>query len=359
MNGRLVEGIRRLASRIERRPVRLMEVCGTHTVAIFRHGLRSVLEDIEFLSGPGCPVCVTPQGDIDRIIAISKMPGVVVATFGDMMRVPGSAGSLYGARAESADVRVVYSVLDALELSRKEVGRRVVFFSAGFETTTPAAAAALLQAEREGLSNFYLYSVSKLVPPALDALLSAPEIKVDGFILPGHVSTIIGTKPYEFMAGKYKKPAVIAGFDAQEILETVLMLVCQIADGRAEVEIQYGKAVRPEGNLKAVAMIEECFERADSHWRGIGTMPASGLKIRERFSRFDAERAFDVQAPDAPEPKGCSCGKVLRGLLAPDRCPLFGKICTPESPVGACMVSTEGSCAAYYRFGGATGGFRL
>lgn len=334
------------------RPVRLMEVCGTHTVSIFRHGIRSLLpEGLELLSGPGCPVCVTSIEDIDRAIKISEQSGAILTTFGDMMRVPGSYRSFYEARAEGADIRFVYSPSDALRLAKKTPERKVVFFGAGFETTSPLVASVLKEALEEGIKNFYVYSVHKLVPPALRALLQDKEVRVDGFILPGHVSTIIGIRPYEFLASEFNRPGVITGFSPDEIIEGVGMLLRQIASGRAEIEIQYKKVVRPEGNPQALKILYEVFSEADSYWRGIGNIPLSGLEPSERYSFVDAKRVFDISVQSKPEPKACSCGEVLRGVKKPTDCPLFGKACTPERPVGACMVSTEGSCSAYYRYG--------
>jgi hydrogenase expression/formation protein HypD len=352
----LVKAIGLLAGDIGR-PLRLMEVCGTHTVAVFRHGIRSLLpEGISLLSGPGCPVCVTPVKDVDRAMAIADTPGVTLLTFGDMMRVPGGSGSLYEAKARGADVRVVYSPLDALKAAADLRDRKVVFFGAGFETTTPLVAATLSEAERQGIGNFYLYSVHKLVPPALRALLDSPEVRVDGLILPGHVSAIIGSRPYVFIPRDYGVPAVITGFGAADILEGILMLLRQVQSARPEVGIQYRSVVREGGNPRALAMIEEYFTPADSHWRGIGTIPGSGLVLKDAYGSRDYREVCDPVVPEATEPRGCSCGEVLRGIKVPSDCPLFARRCTPQRPVGACMVSTEGSCAAYYRYGGASGG---
>jgi hydrogenase expression/formation protein HypD len=352
----LRKAIQALADSIGR-PLRLMEVCGTHTVAVFRHGIRSLLPgSIQLLSGPGCPVCVTSVKDVDRAVAISKAPGMVLATFGDMMRVPGGKGSLSDAKAEGASVRVVYSPLDALGMASKEGDMKVCFFAAGFETTIPLVAATLLEADRTGVGNFYIYSVHKVVPPALRALLEAPEVSVDGFILPGHVSTIIGSRPYEFLGKEYGVPSVITGFGAEDILEGILMLLEQVSSGRPEVRIQYRTVVRQEGNPRAMALIEEYFEPCASHWRGIGSIDGSGLRLRQKYSKRDVGGVCDLEVPDYPEPRGCSCGEVLRGVKAPTDCPLFGRRCTPASPVGACMVSTEGSCAAYYRYMGVGAG---
>lgn len=345
-----VDNIRRLMDSIGR-PVKLMEVCGTHTVAIFRHGLRSILpEGINLLSGPGCPVCVTSIKDVDTAIAISGSDGVILTTFGDMMRVPGDSGSLSEAKAEGHDIRIVYSPLDALSIAEQNKDKKIVFFATGFETTSPSVAGTVYEAERNGITNFFIYSVHKTVPPAIKALLASGDVKVDGFILPGHVSTIIGSRPYEFMASVYGKPSVITGFDAQDILSGILMILRQIVSDKAGVEIQYSKVVREEGNPKAVAIVNEYFGPVDAVWRGIGAIPGSGLELRERFRHRDIKSVLDLQVPEGQEPKACSCGDVLKGIKVPTDCKLFGTICTPDKPVGACMVSSEGSCAAYYKY---------
>ena len=334
------------------RPLKLMEVCGTHTVEIFRHGIRSVIPGgITLLSGPGCPVCVTSIRDVDAAISLAKGPGTVLVTFGDMMRVPGGELSLMDARSEGADVRVMYSPLDALRLAQQEPDRQVVFFATGFETTSPLIAATVLDAARKRIRNFSVFSSHKTVPPALKALLDAPDVMVDGFILPGHVSTIIGAKPYGFVAERYRKPSVVTGFEAQEIIEGILMIVRQIATGEARVEIQYRSVVKEEGNPKAVALLNEVFEPADAYWRGIGVIPGSGLRLRDKYKEYDAEARFSLSSTGRAEPELCSCGDILRGVKVPTECPLFGTGCTPDSPVGPCMVSTEGSCAAYYKYG--------
>jgi hydrogenase expression/formation protein HypD len=348
---KIIQFIEKLSKKIERQ-INLMEVCGTHTVSIFRHGIRSVIpSNIKLLSGPGCPVCVTPVEDIDRMLYIAKQPDVILTTFGDMMRVPGSDGSLYKAKAEGADIRMVYSPLDALKIGEQNENKKVVFFAAGFETTSPSIAATIFEAERKGIQNFYIYSVHKLVPPALEVLVNTEELKLDGFILPGHVSTIIGSKVYEFIPSKYKKACVITGFDADDILQAIFMLLKQINENEPKVEIQYKDAVKPEGNPKAVEFINRYFEPCDSNWRGIGIIPKSGLKLKKEYSHRDAEFVFSIPEIQSKEPKGCQCGLVLRGVKIPPECPLFAKICTPENPVGACMVSSEGSCAAYYKYG--------
>ncbi len=352
---RLIDEIARLRTAIGR-PVKLMEVCGTHTVAIFRQGIRGLIPpDVRLISGPGCPVCVTAIEDIDAAIQLSQAAGVRLLTFGDMMRVPGGKLSLMEARAGGASVDVIYSPMDALQMAKNNAGSQVVFFATGFETTSPLIAATLEEAERAGVENFFIYSAHKLVPPALSALLDSPEVLVDGFILPGHVSAIIGKRPYEFLAGKYRKPGVITGFTAEDILEGIYMILKQIAAGRPSIEIQYRQAVKEEGNPRAVSLIEKFFQPEDAHWRGIGTIPGSGLRLREGYARFNAKRHFSLARSNALEPMACSCGEILRGIKTPTECALFGKACKPERPVGACMVSTEGSCAAYYKYGGLNG----
>jgi hydrogenase expression/formation protein HypD len=338
------------------RSLNLMEVCGTHTVAIFRHGIRGLLpEGLRLISGPGCPVCVTSIKDVDVAIELSRRQDVVLTTFGDMMRVPGGTLSLYEARAQGGDVRVVYSPLDALELARKEPGKKVVFFATGFETTSPLAAGSVVTAEQQGVDNFFVHPVHKLVPPALKALLDSGETAIDGLILPGHVSTIIGSRPYRFLAEEYKVPSVITGFDARDILEGIFMLMKQIYEEAPSVEIQYNKVVREEGNPRALEITYQIYQPASAYWRGIGEIPDSGLVLTEQYEHRDALKTLGLDPaaiPDHPEPTACSCGEVLRGIKIPTDCPLYGKRCTPDRPVGACMVSTEGSCAAYYKYGG-------
>jgi hydrogenase expression/formation protein HypD len=339
--------IARLASS---RRFTFMEVCGTHTVAIARSGLRSLLPgNVRLISGPGCPVCVTPGGEIDRAVAAADLDGVTLATFGDMLRVPGTDGSLESARSAGADVRVVYSPRDALAIARAEPGRRVVFVGVGFETTIPAFAATVLQAREEGLENFSVLTSFRLVPPALEAVLRAGPA-LDGFILPGHVSAILGTRPYR-MLPEAGKAAVIAGFEPLDVLLAVKMLLAQCASGTFAVEVAYRRAVRPEGNPDARRLIERVFAPCDADWRGLGRLPASGLAFAGEFSAFDAAARLGLETREAPEPAGCRCAQVLLGSEAPRGCPLFGNRCTPESPVGPCMVSSEGSCAAEYRYG--------
>ncbi|HWR98280.1 MAG TPA: hydrogenase formation protein HypD [Candidatus Methanoperedens sp.] len=346
----ILSGIATLARAIGS-PVRLMEVCGTHTVAIFRHGLRALLpESIQLLSGPGCPVCVTAAADVELARQLARAGTVTLATFGDMMRVPGRRESLAEARAAGADVRIVYSPLDALALARKEPSREVVFFATGFETTSPLVAGTLAEAERLGVANFSIFSVHKTVPPALAALLGSGEVRVDGFILPGHVCTVTGIAPYAFLPARFGKAAVATGFDAGDILAGIAMLLAQLAARRPAVEIQYTRIVRPEGNPRAREVLERFFEPCDAHWRGIGTIPDSGLALRPAFTHRDAVRRFGLERLDVPDPAACQCGAVLKGIKTPPDCQLFGKACTPERPVGACMVSSEGSCAAYYKY---------
>jgi len=347
-------------SRWNGRRLTFMEVCGTHTMAAARSGLRNALpEKIRLISGPGCPVCVTPVGYVDHALALAARPEVTVATFGDLVRVPGSVRSggeggppsLDRARAGGADVRVVYSPLDALALARDLTGREVVFLGVGFETTAPAIAAALKQAQDEGLGNFSVLGAHKTVPEAMGVLASADDLALDGFLCPGHVSVVLGPEPYEPLAAEHGIPCVIAGFEPVEILRGLVALVAQAAGGVARVENCYGGAVRPGGNPKARAVMEEVFQPADAEWRGIGVIPHSGLEIREAYAGLDAARRFEVSLPEPVEPAGCRCGEVLRGVLDPADCPLFGTACTPEDPQGACMVSSEGSCAARYHYG--------
>ncbi|MGN0035067.1 MAG: hydrogenase formation protein HypD [Coriobacteriales bacterium] len=346
--GRLVEVIARLAPD---RDVNLMEVCGTHTVAIARGGLPSVLpEQVHLLSGPGCPVCVTANRDIDSIIALARRDDVTLTTFGDMVRVPGSSSSLLDEKAAGHDVRIVYSPLDALAVARDNPDREVVFAGVGFETTTPLIAAAIRHARHEGLDNFSVYCAHKTVPHTLEMLLNDPEVNIDAFILPGHVSTIIGLAPYEFLARDYHVPGVVTGFEPVDVLEGIAMIVRQLAEGRAAIENAYTRGVRAEGNPTALAAIDEIFEPCDAVWRGIGLIPMSGYRIRDEYACYDAQRRLEPTPEPTVEPAGCRCGDVLRGVIRSEDCPLFGGACTPEHPVGPCMVSSEGSCAAHYRY---------
>ena len=332
------------------KPLIFMEVCGTHTMAVARFGIRECLPDtISLISGPGCPVCVTPVSVVDRIVAIAKLSGVIVATFGDMIRVPGSFSSLDAVRAEGGDVRVVTSPLDALSIAVANPERRVVFMGVGFETTAPAIAASIEHARSERVSNYCVLSAHKVMPPPMEAL-SQGEIGIHGYLCPGHVSAIIGSKPYEILAKRYKIGCVISGFEPTDILQSILMLVDQCVSGTPRVEIQYSRVVHPEGNPSALALLDRVFEPSDSEWRGLGVIPKSGLSIRSEFRDWDAEVQIPVDPGPSVEPAGCRCGDVLRGLIRPSACPLFGLTCTTDHPVGACMVSTEGACAASFRY---------
>lgn len=329
----------------------LMEVCGTHTVSIARNGLRDMMPNhTRLASGPGCPVCVTSNKDIDTVIALARVPGVTIATFGDMTRVPGSTSSLLKEQAAGRNVSIVYSPLDALKLAQDNPDQQIVFVGVGFETTTPLVAMAIQRAKALGLSNFSVFVAHKNMPNALEVIVSDPSLKIDALILPGHVSTIIGMKPYQFLAEKYGIPGVITGFEPVDVLQGIAMIMRQLHEGRAEIENAYMRGVQPEGNPVAVAAINEVFTTVDATWRGLGVIPDSGYAIREEYAQFDAFRRFEPDVEPTQEPKGCRCGDVLRGAMTPAECPLFRKVCTPENPVGPCMVSSEGSCAAYFRY---------
>ncbi len=346
----LVDSINMLAPNHD---VTLMEVCGTHTVSIARSGIRSLMPNsVHLASGPGCPVCVTSNHDIDKVIALARIPNVTIATFGDMTRVPGSTSSLLAEQANGADVQIVYSPLDAIALAKGNPERQVVFVGVGFETTTPLVAMAIKRAKTAGLLNFSVYAAHKNMPGALEAIVNDPELKVDALILPGHVSTIIGTGPYQFLARDYGIPGVVTGFEPNDILQGIAMIVRQLAEQRAEIEIAYSRCVMEEGNPTALAAIEEVFETVPANWRGIGKIDGSGYRIRDEFAEYDAMLRFAdlVEVEPTREHSGCRCGDVLRGAITPAQCPLFRKACTPENPIGPCMVSSEGSCAAYYRY---------
>ncbi len=336
------------------RRVKLMEVCGGHTHAIYRHGLDALLPDeVELVHGPGCPVCVIPMGRVDDAISLAERPEVTLASFGDMLRVPGGRRrSLLEAKARGADVRTVYSPLDALALAQREPEREVVFFGVGFETTAPATALTLQRARELGVGNFSVFCNHVLIGPALRAILDSPDTEIDGFVGPGHVSTVIGTRPYEFVCRDYGRPVVVAGFEPTDILRAVALLLAQLREGRAEVENQYGRVVRVEGNREALAAMGEAFDvRPDFEWRGLGAIPWSGLRVADAFSEWDAEQRFTVPGARIEDPKACRCGDVLRGRAKPYECGVFGTACTPEQPLGTCMVSSEGACAAYYAYG--------
>ena len=338
--------------KVSKRPARLMEFCGGHTVAIFRHGLRQLLPDnIEMLSGPGCPVCVTASADLDKAIALARLPGIIITSFGDMVRVPGSYSSLQLAKADGADIRIVYSAQDALKIARENPDKKVVFIGIGFETTAPTIAASILQAEAEKIPNYAILSLHKVCPPVMKALLDLGEVNINGIICPGHVSAIIGSYPYRFIPKDYGIACAVAGFEPVDILLAVERLVEQIESGKPDVEITYRRGVKPEGNVPAVKLMESVFEIADADWRGIGTIPASGLRLRPRYEKYDTEKIFTIDPGPAREPEGCICGSILRGVSTPRDCALFRRVCTPENPVGPCMVSSEGSCATYYHYG--------
>ncbi len=334
--------------------IRLMEVCGTHTVAIFRAGLRQILpEEVELVSGPGCPVCVTADDYIDAAIAYAGMEDVIITTFGDMLKVPGTRSSLAEAQAAGADVRIVYSPLDALTIAAENPTKQVVFLAVGFETTAPTEAAAVLAAEAQGIRNFFLLSAQKLVPPVMRALLDSGETHVDGFLLPGHVSVVTGTETFEFLARDYSVPGVVGGFEPLEILRAIQLLVRQIGAGEAHIENAYETVVRPAGNPVARAAIERVYKPATVRWRGLGEIPASGLAMREEYATFDFARVRPLSVETVGDGRhGCRCGEVLRGVIVPRDCNLFGKACVPEHAIGPCMVSVEGTCAAWYKYGG-------
>lgn len=350
--GAVSELVGLISHRLNNLDVTLMEVCGTHTMTVYKHGLRSLLPpNLKLLSGPGCPVCVTPIDYVNRAVAVVRTEGVIVTTFGDMMRVPGSSSNLEREKSAGYSVRSVYSTLDALKIAEANPDRKIVFLGVGFETTAPTVAASILEAYRKGLTNYFVLTAHKVMPPPMRALASDPEIGIDGFICPGHVSIIIGSRPYAFLAKEFGIPCVIAGFEPIDVLQAILILIEQIVRGQAEVEIQYRRVVKEEGNRKALELLDEVFISSDSVWRGLGLIPGSGLRIKEKYSRFDAELNFNIDAEVGQEPKGCLCGDVLKGKVQPIQCPLFTTVCTPENPIGACMVSSEGACATHYKYG--------
>jgi hydrogenase expression/formation protein HypD len=335
------------------RPLHIMEVCGGHTHSIFRYGISNMLPpEIEFVHGPGCPVCVLPMGRVDDCVAIAETQGVIFTTFGDAMRVPGSKKSLLQAKADGADVRMVYSPLDALALARANLDREVVFFGLGFETTMPSTAFTVLQAESEGLTNFSLFCNHITIIPTIKAILDSPDLHLDGFLGPGHVSMVIGTRVYDFIAHHYKRPLVVAGFEPLDVLHSVWLVLKQIAEGRCEIENQYGRIVPQTGNAAALDAIAQVFElREFFEWRGLGSIDHSGVRMRDAYARFDAERKFAMPSLQIADPKSCQCGEVLKGVIKPWQCKVFGSACTPQMPLGALMVSSEGACAAYYQYG--------
>jgi hydrogenase expression/formation protein HypD len=347
---------RALVSRIESlvdRPLRIMEVCGGHTHSIFRYGIENLLpKNLELVHGPGCPVCVLPMGRVDDCLAVAAQPGVIFTTFGDAMRVPGSRKNLLQARAEGADVRMVYSPMDALALARDNPGREVVFFALGFETTMPSTALTVLQAEADGIANFSVLCNHITIVPTIKAILDSPDQQLDGFLGPGHVSMVIGTAPYEFIARHYRKPLVVAGFEPLDVLQSLWMVLAQLREGRCEIENQYARIVGQGGNAAALRAVGQVYElREFFEWRGLGSIDHSGVRLRSRYAHFDAERKFALPNVRIADPKACQCGEVLKGVIKPRQCKLFGTACTPQTPVGALMVSSEGACAAYYQYG--------
>lgn len=355
LNGVLQE-INQLAAQLTRnrdRSIKLMEICGGHTHAIFKYGLEDLLpRSIEMIHGPGCPVCIMPKGRLDDAIAIAEYPQVIFTTFGDAMRVPGSKHSLLQAKAKGADIRMVYSPLDALQIAKTNPDRQVVFFAIGFETTAPSTALTVLQAEAEGIQNFSLFCNHVLVVPALEALLSNPDLQLDGFIGPGHVSMVIGTDPYRVIAERYHKPLVISGFEPLDLLQSIWMVLQQLVEGRCQVENQYARFVQPQGNQVGLDAMRRVFQvRSAFEWRGLGDIPQSGLQMQPAYAPFDAEVKFSLPHRQVADHKACACGEILKGVKKPWECKVFGTGCTPEHPIGACMVSSEGACAAYYKYG--------
>ena len=352
----LLAEIRLLSARITHtrtRPLQVMEVCGGHTHSIFRYGIQQMLPDeVEFVHGPGCPVCVLPMGRVDDCVALAERAEVIFTTFGDAVRVPGSRKSLLKAKADGADVRIVYSPLDALAIARKNPEREVIFFGLGFETTMPSTAMTVIQARRQDVTNFSLFCNHITIIPTIKAILDSPDLHLDGFLGPGHVSMVIGTTIYDFVARHYRKPITIAGFEPLDVLHALWMVLRQIDEGRCEVENQYGRIVPRHGNPSALAAIQEVYElREFFEWRGLGSIDHSGVRLRESYAAFDAERKFAVPNIRIADPKACQCGEVLKGVIKPYQCKVFGTACTPEVPLGSLMVSSEGACAAYYNYG--------
>ncbi len=348
---KLVKKISRLAD--GKRSLRFMEVCGTHTVAIFRSGIRQILPDnVELVSGPGCPVCVTCDEYIDKAIAYARRKNFVIATFGDMLKVPGSRSSLAAVSAEGADVRIVYSPLDAIKLAEENPHKQIIFLAVGFETTAPTAAATVIAARNRGVKNLFMLSAQKLVPPALKMLLNDAAVHVDGFLLPGHVAVVVGAKAFNFLATDFRIPSAIGGFEADEILSALVSLLEQVDSGRATVANEYRSVVTDDGNVAAQRVLAQVYAVADAEWRGMGVIPASGLRMRDEFAEFDIERVEPIEIERVDKKSACRCGDVLRGLINPTQCPLFGRACKPLHAIGPCMVSVEGVCAAWFKYGG-------
>ncbi|WP_190812711.1 hydrogenase formation protein HypD [Saccharopolyspora pogona] len=335
------------------RQYKFMEVCGGHTHTIYKHGIEDYLPaNVTLVHGPGCPVCVIPMGRVDDAIHIARQPDVLMTSFGDMMRVPGSNGNFFDSNAEDTNIRMVYSPLDSLKLARQKPDRHVVFMAIGFETTAPSTAMTLLRAEQEGLENFSVFGNHVTIIPAIKAILDSPDLRLDGFLGPGHVSTVIGCRPYEFIARDYGKPVVVSGFEPLDIMQSIYLLLKQLAENRCEVENQYARVVPWQGNMTALEAIAKTMRlRPYFEWRGLGFISHSALRLREAYARFDAEQRFDLPGVRVADPKACQCGEVLKGVLKPWECKVFGTACTPETPIGTCMVSPEGACAAYYNFG--------
>lgn len=360
----LIEEITRLAAGVADklgRPAHIMEVCGGHTHGIFRYGIENMLpDDIELIHGPGCPVCVLPMGRVDDCVAIAERDNVIFTTFGDAVRVPGSRKSLLQAKADGADVRMVYSPLDALGIAKKNPDKEIIFFGLGFETTMPSTAFTVLQAEAQGIDNFSLFCNHITIIPTIKAVLDSPGLNLDGFLGPGHVSMVIGNRPYRFIAERYRRPVVIAGFEPLDILQSLWMVLKQLAAGDARIENQYRRVVSEDGNQAALDAIDRVYQlRERFEWRGLGSIDHSGVRLNKAYERFDAEKRFAVQSVAVADPESCQCGDVLKGAIKPWQCRVFGKTCTPETPLGALMVSSEGSCAAYYQFSDQFGGNRI
>jgi len=340
-----------LIHKISKKNISIMEVCGSHTMAIHRFGIKDLLpKNINLISGPGCPVCVTAIDFIDKAIEISKIKDTVITTFGDLIKVPGSYSTLEKEKAKGADVRIVYSILESMDLAVLYPSKNIVFLAIGFETTAPATAAGIIKAEEMNLKNFSVLCAHKVMPPPMQAIIEE-GIKTDGFLAPGHVSVITGIDMYRFIVNKFKKAVVVSGFEPVDVLQSIYMIVKQLEANKPDVEIQYTRVVKPEGNQKAKALLEEVFEYSEANWRGLGTIPNSALTIKSKFEKFNAEKVFPIKIQKTREPKGCICGQVLKGLKLPSECKLFKKVCTPENPTGACMVSSEGACNVYYRYG--------
>jgi hydrogenase expression/formation protein HypD len=345
-----IEKVSKYLATISNRDVTIMEVCGSHTMAIHRFGILDLLPpNIHLVSGPGCPVCVTPIDYIDKAIALSRMSDTIITTFGDLIKVPGSSSTLEKERASGADVRIVFSINEALDIALKNSAKEVIFLALGFETTIPATAAGILRAKELNLKNFSILSAHKLMPPAMQSLIEE-GIPIDGFLAPGHVSVITGIEIYRFIPEKFSRGVVVSGFEPLDILQSIVLLVQQLEKAMPKVEIQYKRAVKPEGNLKAQQLSREVFEKTSANWRGLGLLKDSALQLKDFFQGFDAEHKFSIHPEPTQEPKGCLCGLVLKGLKQPDHCPLFTRLCTPENPIGSCMVSSEGACNIFYRF---------